>query len=578
MQTLLEYVRTTGSPIPPTDRPNVSKSAVRSITLGMVNQRPAYGIANATTHDNFALLKRVIALLEDTGISGGAPPQFTSACVNVDFGCALHTDRFNEGPSTMCALGPFVGGELFVAKSQDREGEQPHTAELDGVGHEGVRVDVHDSWYTFDGAALPHMTLPYIGFRLSVVFFSVPADKCDVRDLCRLASLGFRVPLPRAPWPYDVFCCSTRRQQTIAKDTLAVLFDGSIPVAAVTLCAGDETDAESYRPLGLRLLVAPGGLPQQRAVCTRALPDGSWALHVDDDITEVVKPPDLSLHELIMLGFLVAARSKTQLWGLNTSADARNLRPCVSQAPGLVNGCWFGCIVADATKDRTPLSDRVGGAAEDVERTVRHFADAGITRLCFATASARNQTNRGGLQSHYGTRQARAAARDYVVQALCAEFPALLRAAPDAPTTAEAESSSEGDKREATASETGDDADDRDLPEGTDEECEPEPEQCAPRHGSRVAACAACSVCGKVYRRKADLHHHVLQTHAAKPAERSACPTCGKTSRRRKDMLVHCRLGRCDSKRGRKWTDWSSNEGGLGEKKQWPCTERAIAD
>ena len=101
MQALLEYVQTTGSPIPPTDRPNVSKTAVRSITLGMVNKRPAYGIANATTHDNFALLKRVLALVEDTGISGEAPPQFTSICVNVDFGCALHTDRFNEGPSTI---------------------------------------------------------------------------------------------------------------------------------------------------------------------------------------------------------------------------------------------------------------------------------------------------------------------------------------------------------------------------------------------------------------------------------------------------------------------------------------------
>ena len=107
MQALLEYVRTTGSPIPPTDRPKVSKSAVRSITLGMVNQRPAYGIANATTHDNFALLKRVLALLDDAGISGEAPQQFTSICVNVDFGCALHTDRFNEGPSTTRALGPF---------------------------------------------------------------------------------------------------------------------------------------------------------------------------------------------------------------------------------------------------------------------------------------------------------------------------------------------------------------------------------------------------------------------------------------------------------------------------------------
>ena len=168
------------------------------------------------------------------------------------------------------ARGPgLFGGELFVEKTPNRDGEQPYTAEVDGVAHEGVRVDVRDSWYTFDGAALPHMTLPYTGFRLSVVFFNVPADKCDTRDLCRLASLGFRVPLPRAPWPYEVFCCSTRRPQTIAKDTLAALLaDGSIPPHAVTLCVSDEADAASYRPLGL---LVPQAACRTSAPSARAL-------------------------------------------------------------------------------------------------------------------------------------------------------------------------------------------------------------------------------------------------------------------------------------------------------------------
>ena len=150
-------------------------------------------------------------------------------------------------------------------------------------------------------------------------FFSVPTEKCCPLDLARLRHLGFKIPAAAAPFsafafPYQVFVCSTRRSQTIGRDTLATLLsDRSLPPDAVTLCVADEEDVEQYRPCGLRVIVTErkgGGLPEQRSVCTRYLPRGSWALFLDDDVTSVARPDHLSLHELVMLGFLTAQQRR----------------------------------------------------------------------------------------------------------------------------------------------------------------------------------------------------------------------------------------------------------------------------
>ena len=70
------------------------------------------------------------------------------------------------------------------------------------------------------------------------------------------------------------------------------------------------------------------------------------------------------------------------------------------------------------------------------------------------------------------------------------------------------------------------------------------------RQGSNARV--ACSACGRLYSRIADLRYHVQRVHAhGDPGEPSPCPICAKPFRTRKDMLVHVRMKRCHSKRGR---------------------------
>ena len=173
MQALLEYLDTAS--IPSQDRPNVSSTPVRSITLGMVNKRQnGYGISAATTVDKLRLLQLLIGVANDSGIAGNGPECFTSTCLNVDFPCNLHTDSHNSGPSWIVGGGDFNGGSLFVEKDVDDVREEKCSIEHANSQVEGVSVDIKNSWCKFDGS-YRHMTLPYDGFRASVIFSLCPS-------------------------------------------------------------------------------------------------------------------------------------------------------------------------------------------------------------------------------------------------------------------------------------------------------------------------------------------------------------------------------------------------------------------
>ena len=216
----------------------------------------------------------------------------------------------------------------------------------------------------------------------------------------------------------------------------------------------------------------------------------------------------------------------------------------MSTAAGLVNGYFFGVITDATVSDSTRTSDSVGGACEDVERSVRYFKHSGLVRLNFAAAVAKNRTNAGGLQSYYAEPERRKAAHAYVVQSLAAEFPEIILADPLAPNGCRF-------RRRA-------------MPE------EPEPEEGASTNSSEQeeealveaylppakakkppAGRLVCNECGKSYARSADLKHHVRTTHASEPPPALHCPECSRPFRKQKDLLVHQRSGRCWSRRGR---------------------------
>ena len=79
-----------------------------------------------------------------------------------------------------------------------------------------------------------------------------------------------------------------------------------------------------------------------------------------------------------------------------------------------MNGYCYG-VIQGAQPVPLLRSDARGGAAEDIERSLRYCADhGGILRLNWACAQARVPTNTGALQDHF-TKAERAAARDAVV-------------------------------------------------------------------------------------------------------------------------------------------------------------------
>ena len=320
MQALLEFLQ--GAQIPTQRRGNICDEPARSITVGAVPlRRGGFGVSRATCAFRGELATRLLALLQGESIAGDAPPDcFTPICLNVDFAASPHVDRANVGESWILGMGSYEGGELFV------EGEGGE----DFSGMRGARRDARHRWRKFIGQRV-HATCPYDGYRLSVVFFTLPASG---RVSLVLRSLGFRAPtseLPLstpfgAPPAYRISICSTRRAQGLVRDPLPALFaDGSIPPSVVTLCLRNGQDGARYGDLPLDVLVGPhadAGLPAQRRACLAGRPEGSWNLFLDDDIRSFASlDAGRALNELFTHAFLMAEPAGVKLWGLNTSAN-----------------------------------------------------------------------------------------------------------------------------------------------------------------------------------------------------------------------------------------------------------------
>ena len=191
------------------------------------------------------------------------------------------------------------------------------------------------------------------------------------------------------------------------------------------------------------------------------------------------------------------------------------------------------------------LGDVVGGAGEDIERSLRSFAHSGsIVRLNFAAAVAKNTSNAGGLQHYYRNSENRLAAHGYVVRSLCEEFPSLLRIAPGSPNgvTFTRRSRTREEEQEETTGSGGD-----------TESCDDVEEPVSPLRtaSSERREENRCDLCGTSYARKEDMLYHVRRVHE-NCAETVACPLCSRAFRKKNDMLLHYRMQRCHSKRGRR--------------------------
>ena len=585
MDALLELVKSGALPLPKTFRGNVSPVPVCSITVGAVNQRASagLGIAAATLLDQGFLLRLLHDVAKDGSLYGERVQFYDAICLNVNFACKLHRDASNGGPSAVVAAGEYSGGELFV---EDQAGD---TIFQEDSGREAIGFDhdVHRRFHVFDASRRRHGVRSFEGFRISVVFFAYPESRLSARIKHRLSALGF--PQQNRSWsfgpsspclstmpPYCIFICTRHRHLTLMKHTIReLLADGSIAPATITLCVSDEEEAiayGNYETLGLRILVAreeaagpncTRALPEQRRSCLAHRSYGSWNLFVDDDISRIhlhSKAQWMTLHELIMIGFLRAENKRTRLWGLNTSGDIRNLRNQVSDSLGLINGYFFGQI-HEANNPALSLSNKFMGAAEDIERSVRHFHHRGILRLNFACAIAHTWRNPGGMQDTFVSSQARKEAHDCVLSALIEEFPGSLHCAANKPnrcrfrTQASPSLAGTGDRENSPRTQVA-----RSslvaTEKGSLNDAKPE----RPKHSNPLRAREAkgnmkphsCPECSKSYVRKIDLTHHMRTQHSgAQPSRKYQCLTCNRLFLKEKDLDGHRALGRCFSKRGR---------------------------
>ena len=570
-------------------RNNISEEPVPSVTLGIVDRRRGYGLSKATSADRFDLLHLLHALRFDKSLKGTPPPFYTSICLNVNYAAALHVDKYNEGHSWLVAGGDYIGGELFY---MDAGGSISCKASLEIKGLNikqdqevmGVLLDPKRSWIEMDGA-VPHAVRDYTGYRVSIVFFSVPLCKIAPRERGILRALNFPLPpeaspffSPSWPLPFTIFICSSGRSESIKDKTLSLL-RGKVPVENIKLCV-KQKDAALYSGLGLELLVTPdsAGLPEQRKMCLHGQRERSWTIFMDDDVYEILGLEEISFVHMIIYCFDICERQGVKLFGLNSSSNPMNLRSTLSRRLGLVNGYFFG-IIHNSRNPSLDVSDSLNGAAEDIERSLVFFHHSGILRFNAFAAVADTWTNDGGLQGTFRSQEHRRLAHDLALEWLYARYPNSIQIDPstknrvrfiqakavnvDSDETINDmenidESTKEDDMSEDNISSNEKELTVRFVPSRPIKQRRPRAQKRNRENheekknlvNTPTIKTFQCNQCEKIYKRKEDLLHHIKVVHDSEP-KRYFCATCKRGFLRRKDLVNHERGQKCHSKRGR---------------------------
>ena len=102
---------------------------------------------------------------------------FSTIQLNKNYKIAKHKDKRNVGPSYICAIGDYEGGELLIY--------------FDGKDNPPTPVDIKNKFYTFDGTKYYHETADFTGNRISLVFFNCIKDT-DIKEVDWRAEHGCR--------------------------------------------------------------------------------------------------------------------------------------------------------------------------------------------------------------------------------------------------------------------------------------------------------------------------------------------------------------------------------------------------
>ncbi|KAH8095819.1 acetylcholine-gated cation-selective channel [Aureococcus anophagefferens] len=124
-----------------------ASAGVRSACVGVVAAR-SHGVMASSFARSRPGLTRELVRFGKAHLP--ASFKFTSIQLNHNFSSELHVDDYNAGPSYICGLGTYSGGELWTL--------------------EHGPLDCKQSFRPYDGTE-PHATLPFAGTRYTLIFF-----------------------------------------------------------------------------------------------------------------------------------------------------------------------------------------------------------------------------------------------------------------------------------------------------------------------------------------------------------------------------------------------------------------------
>eukprot|EP00929_Paragymnodinium_shiwhaense_P037808 TRINITY_DN20078_c0_g2_i1.p1 TRINITY_DN20078_c0_g2~~TRINITY_DN20078_c0_g2_i1.p1 ORF type:complete len:412 (+),score=124.64 TRINITY_DN20078_c0_g2_i1:80-1315(+) len=240
------------------------------------------------------------------------------------------------------------------------------------------------------------------------------------------------------------------RPQALKDLSLALLDRQGVPREHIFIFVANEDERARYAAAldggWPNLIVGVPSLWRQRNFITKFFAAGCHVLSLDDDVEELYRcllhPKQQEGKEREELlrplkrGELLAVAQEAErrmrdtgayLWSFNVSDNPFYMMPKkLTQRCGLCNGFFWGCII----RHDASLELRHGDGHEDVERSVRHYAQDGVVlrfrEFCVKTKCG---TNRGGLQRTLGKAN-RQAEEEKAAKALCTEFPEYLHVVP----------------------------------------------------------------------------------------------------------------------------------------------------